>query len=335
MRIIQLSYESSMMFRGIAILMMIFLHCFNYHSQNDYIDLIINGNTLSWWLTKTAGLCVAFYCFLSGYGLYKKYPYGYKYCLEKAWILIKRYWFFLVLFVGIGAFVFNAYELNVSTLFSNFFGYNTTYNPTLWFLLPYLLVMVTSPLLLKIFTTHKTWKSIALVVVAYGGAFYCLKMKSIGVIAIPDVLYVVLESFHLLFSFMCGALLAKYGIPKLKIMRNMVINNFALIVLIAVLVLVRSLIDSSILSPVLCLILIVLLANLHFADGLMRLFEELGRHSLDMWFIHAYFTYKYLDFTVYWLRYPLFIFLAVVIYSYVLSKLFDIVLKRLDIIRIK
>jgi len=329
---IKLSYGDSMMLRGIAILMMIFLHCFNYHPQNDYTDFVIDGNTLSWWLTKTAGLCVAFYCFLSGYGLYKKYPYGYNYCIEKTWFLVKRYWFFLMIFVGLGASVFNAYELNVTTLFSNFLGYNTTYNPTLWFLLPYLLVMVASPLLLKLFNTNKMWKSVTVVFVLYCTVFYFLKMKSMGVIFIPVILSVVFESFHLLFSFMCGALFAKYGIPQLQIVKkNTMLNNAILAVFIGVLIFIRTLIPNDVVSPFMCLALIVLVVNMRFADNVIKLLAELGKYSLSMWFVHAYFTCEYLDFTVYWLEYPLLIFLAVVIYSYLISKLFDNILKRLDI----
>lgn len=328
---IQLSYQDSMQLRGVAILMMIFLHCFNYHAQSDYADWVINGNTLAWWLTRIAGLCVSFYCILSGYGLYKKYPYGYRYCFDKAWKLSKRYWFFLAVFVGVGALVFNAYDLEISSLLSNFLGYNTTYNPTLWFLLPYLLVLVASPLLLRLFTTHKTWKSIAIVTLAYCFAFYFLKLKASGVMAINDLLCVVLESFNLLFSFLCGALFAKYGIPRLSFFQKRTANNVILSVVLIALSLVRCAIDNAVATPPMCVLFVTLMANIHVTSNIKKLLEALGRHSLNMWFIHAYFTYRYLDFTVYWLKIPLLIFIAVVAYSYVLSLLFDKVLKRLNV----
>lgn len=192
--------------------------------------------------------------------------------------------------------------------------------------------MMASPWLLNLFNTHKVWKSVTIVTLIYGAAFYCMKMRSIGVMIIPDALYVVLEGFYLLFSFMCGALLAKYGIPQLGLVKNnLMLNNVVLIAFIGVLSFIRSLIDNAVTSPILCLVLIVLVANIHFADNTKKVFEEIGRHSLDMWFIHAYFTYRYLDFTVYWMEYPLLIFLAVVIYSYLLSKLFHKVLKQLGV----
>lgn len=246
---IQLSYRDSMQLRGVAILMMLFLHCFNYHTQSDYVDWVINENTLSWWLTKTAGLCVSFYCILSGYGLYKKYPFGYKYCFEKAWILSKRYWFFLALFVGVGVFFFNAYELKMSLLLSNFLGYRTTYNPTLWFLLPYLFVLIASPLLLRFFNMHKTWKSIVIVTLIYCIAFYFLKLKAMGLIAIHDIFCVLLESFDLLFSFLCGALFAKYGIPRLVFLKKQTMNNAALLVVMMALSFVRCIIDNAVTPP--------------------------------------------------------------------------------------
>lgn len=328
---IQLSYKDSMQLRGVAILMMLFLHCFNYHAQSDYVDWVINENTLSWWLTKTAGLCVSFYCILSGYGLYKKYPFGYKYCFEKAWILSKRYWFFLALFVGVGVLFFDAYELKISLLLSNFLGYRTTYNPTLWFLLPYLFVLIASPLLLRFFNTHKTWKSIVIVTSTYCIAFYFLKLKAMGLMAIHDIFCVVLESFDLLLSFLCGALFAKYGIPQLTFFENKAVNNVALLAVIMALSVIRCIIDNAVTSPLLCVLLVAVLANIHVGLGVGKLLETFGKHSLNMWFIHAYFTYRYLDFTVYWLKIPLLIFIAVIAYSYVLSWLFDKTLKKLNV----
>jgi len=154
MRMLQLSYNNSMAIRGIAILLMIYLHCFNYHPADDYVDWMWRGKTISWWLTRTAQFCVPLYCMLSGYGLYKKYPYGYKYCIEKSWSLIKRYWFYLSVFLFVGYYAFDAYIINTSLFLSNFLGYETTYNPTLWFLLPYLIILLASPYLLKLFHTY-------------------------------------------------------------------------------------------------------------------------------------------------------------------------------------
>ena len=54
----RISKDESTIIRGIAILMMIYLHCFNYYPQERIFDVVLWGNNLSYWLTKTAGLCV-------------------------------------------------------------------------------------------------------------------------------------------------------------------------------------------------------------------------------------------------------------------------------------
>ncbi len=329
---IQLSYQDSMVLRGIAILMMIFLHCFNYQPQDTYIDIVIGGNTLSWWLTRTASLCVPLYCILSGYGLYKKYPYDYGYCWSKARILIKRYWIFLFIFWGIGVLWFDAYKIELSTLLSNFLGYDTTYNPTLWFLLPYLCIMLFSPLLIKWFNQTNLWKCATLVILAYGFAFFCLKMYSMGAWSIPAGVRVILSAIQLLFSFMCGAIMAKYGIPKLNLSNNWAVKgNVIFFFLLLLFVLLRALITNTIASPPLCVILIVLLANINYSKGLKSILEKLGKHSLNMWFIHAYFTYGYLKFCIYWSDFPLLIFISLVLISYCLSKISEIAFNQFNI----
>ncbi len=74
----------------------------------------------------------------------------------------------------------------------------------------------------------------------------------------------------------------------------------------------------------------ILLSNIFFKKTTVNILQELGKHSLNMWFIHAYFTYGYLDFTIYCFKYPVLISLAVVIYSYLISKITGPVFTRLN-----
>ncbi|WP_297274032.1 acyltransferase family protein [uncultured Bacteroides sp.] len=329
---LQLSYQDSMLLRGWAILMMLFLHCFNYHPQDTYFDFVIFGNTLSWWLTKIAGLCVPLYCFLSGYGLYKKYPYGYDYCFRKTYFLVKRYWFFLLLFYLLGVVFFNSYSIELNEILSNFLGYDTTYNPTLWFLLPYLIIMIVSPILIKWFKFYKMWKSLIVVSVAYILAFFCLKMNSEGIWMIPVGIRVLLSAIHLAFSFMLGAIVAELGIPRLRLFKNDIVrNNFVLFVFLLLLICFRALIDNSILAPPICLILIVIITNIRYSEKWRIILYTMGKHSLNMWFIHAYFTYSYLGFIIYWSKFPLLIFLLLVLVSYIISALSELFFKRFNI----
>ncbi len=330
MKTITLSYDDSQKLRGIAILMMLFLHCFNYRSPNDYIDYTIYGETLSWWLTHMAGLCVPFYCMLSGYGLYIKKTYNYKYCLNKAWYLIKRYWIYLLVFTVIGHCVFDAYDLSPKYLFSNFFGYNTTYNPTLWFLLPYIMILCFSPLLLKWFNKYRILYVILIVFACFVLATLMTKLDNIGVISLPVYILLPFRSIKLLLSFMLGAILARYGIPELNFTKKQFFNNMIIFLFIIILSIIRILFRKEVFAPPIALVLMILLSNIFFKKTTVNILQELGKHSLNMWFIHAYFTYGYLDFTIYCFKYPVLISLAVVIYSYLISKITGPVFTRLN-----
>lgn len=329
-----ISLEETTAIRGIAILMMIFLHCFNYHPQNEIADISIYNNNLSYWLTKTAGLCVPLYCFLSGYGLYTKYPYPYKYCFKKSFLLAKKYWFFLTIFVLIGVFGFDAYDINITNLCSNFLGYDTTFNPTLWFLLPYIIVFISSPLLLRFYKKErkKEFLTIIIMLIIYTLGTGILKLKSMQLIEIPIFFTIVCSCIFLVFYFFCGAFFSKHGIPTIKFKNiNTVQSNCVILISFIALAIIRCFLDNQFFSPFFCIILLVLILSFKWPSSILSMLEVMGRHSLNMWFIHAYFTYKYLEFCVYWMKYPIFIFISVVLFSYVISIISNRLMKILKI----
>ena len=82
----RITYSESLQLRGLAILMMIWLHCFNKDSMGStYMSFFpeVSGVTIPYLLTRIAQICVPLYCFLSGYGLYCKYPYSEGYTKNK------------------------------------------------------------------------------------------------------------------------------------------------------------------------------------------------------------------------------------------------------------
>lgn len=81
-----ITYEESLRLKGIAILMMIWLHCFNSWINPDYVYeafIYISNYPLAYRISYIAGSVVPLYCFLSGYGLSKKRPYNFFYVRKK------------------------------------------------------------------------------------------------------------------------------------------------------------------------------------------------------------------------------------------------------------
>ena len=135
--------EVSIKLKGVAILLMLFLHLFNnldcaMGCQNL---LMIDGVPLTHILTR-ASSPVPFYIILSGYGLYlvqhkRKYD-----VVTKLKKLFLHYWISLCCLIPIGAIMFgiDKYPGTLSDVISNMTGYHTTWNATIWFLLPYALL---------------------------------------------------------------------------------------------------------------------------------------------------------------------------------------------------
>lgn len=145
--------EDSLIMKGVAILLMLFYHLFN---RMDYVDMChtmicIDGIPLVHILAKAANP-VAFFIMLSGYGLYISHKKG----SYKVWHKVKKlyvhYWLTLILFVPIGFFVIGKYKYpgNLNNIIGNVFGWNVSYNGEIWFLLPYIILMLGSGLIIKL-----------------------------------------------------------------------------------------------------------------------------------------------------------------------------------------
>ena len=67
------------------------------------------------------------------------------------------------------------------------------------------------------------------------------------------------------------------------------------------------------------IIAIYLILHIRLGKHIENVLTELGKYSMPMWFIHGYFTlYLFHDYLC-MLKYPLFIYIALVIVSYVIS----------------
>lgn len=331
--IVSISYEESLELRGIAILMMLWLHCFcSWPSQEfAYISLVWLGNyPLSYRLTYIAGIVVPLYCFLSGYGLRKKYPFDMNYMKTKICRLLCQNWLVLCVFLTIGTLINPSYyDLSVESILSNFIGYNTTYNSTLWFLLPYVLLFLCSPILFKIINHKKyLFLSFGLISVLFIMANWVLKLQAQGTIRLLIISIFIANFFKILFPFTLGCIVAHYSVSnKLKdIIRQ---QRRTVLFILGLVLLLKLFISSYTLNSFYLIPMVVFWHLLNRPLYLKRLFVKLGRKSTWMWFIHGYFTFYIFQPYVFKLKYSFFIFMGVLVISYGLSFVFDYVYNKI------
>ena len=146
--------NESLIIKGIAILLMLFLHLFSDINAVDLCDnsIYIFGMPFVYWLAP-ATHPVAFFLILSGYGMC--YIYDKKGVDKNRWSRVfKQYlhlWVILAVFTGI-AFLLQGknYYTNLLSVIGNYTAFIWTWNGVYWFLFPYICLSLLSPFIFKL-----------------------------------------------------------------------------------------------------------------------------------------------------------------------------------------
>src|SRR5665647_815808 len=131
--------------KGIAIMMMLFLHLFNRSYQGLFEPIIFIGQTpLTYYISLFCDCCVAIYCFCSGYGLYigyiKKPEIYNKKNYSRIFRLYINYWIVLLIFAVLLGWVLNDsnHPGNWQKFILNFTALDPSYNGAWWFFTTYI-----------------------------------------------------------------------------------------------------------------------------------------------------------------------------------------------------
>ena len=308
-----ISKDQSTLFKGILILMMIFLHLFD----NNHIGLCTNyiyvGNTpFALWLHNACGP-VGFFLLLSGYGLAYTFDKSNLSFTTQGKRLLKLYVSYLVIllvFVFIGSFISDRYPGSLQDFILNVIGWYYTYNSELWFFLPYCVLSILSPIIIQ--TVGYLGNIRALLLTGFIHVCTCFIISRYGDQYLYNnmLLYRPLQPFHFLYSFTVGIVL--YRIKEI----NWKLPSWIIISFILILICVVAICDTAAVYMVYEPLLIILLCQLSFPKYLNHILMELGRKSMPMWMIHTWFCYYLFQTQIYSLRYPIVIFIMVVTISY-------------------
>ena len=195
--------------KGVAILFMFFAHLFNNMELCGFSHplLYIEDEPLIHYMIF-AMTPVDFFIVLSGYGLYYTYSQGKRNNIKRILKLYIHYWITLVIFVCIGFFVVGSekYPSSFLDLIYNFIGWKNSYNHETWFLLPYVLLTLSST---KIFTICDKFNPIKVFLFSFG-LYIVVRLSSrysSGLIESYQLLKWVDDYLTLQFPFILGMLL--------------------------------------------------------------------------------------------------------------------------------
>lgn len=329
----------SLMFKGIAILFMLWHHLFWSDYYNHYytaIGLKVFGKSIE---LQSANVIdpVPFFLFLSGYGLYKLYcsHQGSTLSLAVLWANVKRvlrlyihYWITLAVFLIVGACMFGTskYPGSMSVLLGNITGISgffDFYNPDVWFLFPYAQMVILSGVF-YLFVSRCHW----LVALLTAIALHILQF---------DYWYaqVYAVTYHIkpiLLPFLLGMISAKaIDFGKLRtFFRSRALLGYALVLAYCVgfgYAFLR--LNAGHLQSFSAAVFIILCAGLPVPGVVSRVLCAMGRRSTSMWFIHSWFCHILFQPFIYSFKYSLLIFAVLVIISYLCSIPTDYVNARI------
>lgn len=132
--------------KGIAILMMVYHHCFM--TPKYYIDIpeYLQTQTLYETLAHFCKICVAIYAFITGWVYCHHENKNISYSFKKIALLLSKYWFILLLFTVFGYFLCD-YKLSSSFIFSELVPISgTQLIPSSWYVFFYMILIVILPL---------------------------------------------------------------------------------------------------------------------------------------------------------------------------------------------
>lgn len=335
--------EVSLQLKGIAILMMLFLHLFNQYDQVLLCYTSVNfwnGKPLVYALSRIGGLCVPIYLFLSGYGLSAVY--------EKSAVamhigrrllkLYVNYWIVLLLFVALGSWIApDRYPGDAVTLVLNLTAWWHTYNDEWWFLFPYVLLVVLFPAVYG-FLRKRSARLCRGVMVGLTILYFMMYFADKRWGQCFDACYVLsqLRQFtYCLYSFVWGAVFYHYRF--IERFRLYLVSRFSRGLGLAcmcggiLLLLLRMMLGPSIVNPFFALAVLLIYNSFppHVCRSVRRFLGFMGSHSTNLWLVHTFFAYYLFHDFIYGLKYPLVMYVVLIILSLLSSYLVRLVYRLL------
>lgn len=325
--------DTTTQLKGIAILLMLWLHLFSNEEQTlACINTIWfwNGMPLAVVLKKICSICVQMYIFLGGYGLAKTYERaavtgGNMDNAKRVWRLYVNYWVVFLLFYPLGM-IFNPalFRTDIADFLLNFSSLKYSINGAWWFLLPYaMLTLLSGAMIKRLYLSGKAFSAVTLLatLLLYVSAYLLLDIVGSGDDLPRLCARAGLRFFTLLFVFVVGILFAKHGIfERLKARayadaKSSTVNTVISVLALLLVLLKLSIGSSSLLNPWFVFILIPCYAVCRHPACVESVLGFFGRHSTNMWLTHYFFCHYIFGDMIYTLRYPLLIYFVLCLLS--------------------
>ena len=333
--------------KGIAILSMLLLHLF---CTKEYVGLftplIMIGDTpLIYYFALFGDMCVAIYCFCSGYGLMIGYKNNKENYFRKNMIRILKlyinFWIILFLFVVVLGPIMgraNVYPGSIKSFILTFTAIDPAYNGAWWFLTTYIILVLVSSYINKVVEKY----NVGLIMILSLGIYFIGYVQRIMVPIQTDneIINYMLRQGALFgtsqFPYVVGVIFAEKKLySKISsIFNKFKFKNILAIFLIMLMIVAHGFVQSLFVAVFTGVAFIVLFNLIDKPKWLDDLLEYISRHSTNMWLIYMFFYMIYFKELVFAPKYPALIFIWLVAIciatSIVINIIYRIIVKFVD-----
>lgn len=335
----ELTREDTQKAKGVAILGMVMLHLFCRLDELPYTPWIwIRETPLVYYLGLFGDVCVPIYCFCSGYAHYllgEKHgtQYG-NVILKKLLRFLSHYWIVVALFCMIGLITGHGDTIpgSVFTFLGNILLYRISYNGAWWFVVTYVFLCALSPISIKL-----TKRLPPAILIGVSGVTYLASylFRFRFPLSIPNaVLDWAWQQFVLLgtsqFGYMIGMVCRKNrclaGLRKYlyeKPAARHISVRIIIIVLPFAAFLGHCMVQSAIVAPITAASVLLWLYLCSHPAWVNWILLFLGRHSTNIWLTHMFFYLTLFSNLVFVAKYPLLIFVFMMMLCLCSSWLID------------
>ncbi len=334
-------------------MMMLWLHLFGTNPTIlDGCEKFIylwNDAPLIYAMRKFGRMCVVLYTFLGGYGMYKVYLRNKTKKFDtidpmnngrRVLKLLINYWIVFLIFIAIATFLRpDKYPGSLTTLLLNFTALHCSYNGTLWFLMPYIILILFSAPIMKVASSLNS-KKLWIVIIAALAVKILLYKTTIPANSIFNSIINCIHALGLFFMFFIGAIYARFDImekcvSKIKqkltesfIVQNLHISPSLICTLLLVLLFLGRIAQgaSPLLDPIYILIMTPVYLCINTPKWIKQTLTTLGSHSTNIWFLHEYILILS-GTAILFFRYPIVIFIALITASLIGSFIINAIKK--------
>lgn len=314
--------EVSQIVKGVAIIIMLFHHLFGnldwVLEENSFFSIPMLNHSLEYFLAVPGKICISIYAFLSGYGLYASYQRK----KQNAGTVVKRVfsvltnWWLIVLLCFLPLALSCGQIVDYKILLNNLLLIRNAWCPFADYLLFYVTALITYPFVYWLL--NKVNKPLLFF---FGTPLVGMVVrKGVDIIVPQGILYQLLYFYFLYIAYLvAGSCVCQSGI-FLKIhawisgkkWNKVWLKIIFLVGLIPVRWLLKNkLVFDSFLATMVVFLLVEVVQG-HQKTTIFKGIHFLGKHSTNIWFLHAVFFFSFAEYTqwiVYLPRVPIVIML--------------------------